>query len=118
MKKNVQKINDLNSLPEPFRSYWLDLIPNEKHLERNYKFYLVDGELYVSEDDSELLLHWTHLSCCGVANYMHDLNIKKNDKVPSLVRKNGEYLFYLVYGEYEVSAVSPEDGKSFVVYDG
>lgn len=118
MKKNVQEIKELTNLSEPFRSYWLDLIPNKKHLERDYKFYLVDGELYVSEDDSELLLHWTHLNCCGVANYMTHLNIKQNDELPSLVRKNGEYLFQLIYGDYEINAVSPEDRKSFVVYDG
>lgn len=71
--------------------------------------YLVDGELYAGEDDSELLLHWSHIAIGDDV---------KHEPFP-MVRTNGEYVFQIVRtADYETSAISLSDGKSFVVHDG
>jgi len=123
-KTVVGPITD-DQLPEPFKAYWTDQIPNRKHLDRPWKFYLVDGELYIEDtevDDNEdcLLMHWTTTCCCGVQIFMRNSGISVNLEVPTFVRKNGEYLFYAVSDaeNYETGIKSPIDGRYFTVHSG
>ena len=49
---------------------------------------------------------------------MYAIGQKEQRQFP-LVRNNGEYLFELKNtDDYEMSAISPIDGESFIVYDG
>jgi hypothetical protein len=130
-RKTVTLISNLKDLPEPFKTYWEDRVPDDDaelfgaghnhHLHRNYAFYLVDGELYIQdrEYNSELLHHWTQDSCAGISLYADSLGHPEHGAPFPYVRLNGEYLFECRQtASYETSVISPVDGKTFVVHDG
>ena len=114
-KKTVVAITE-NELPEPFNQYWNHSKPGEKLERPGWKFYLVDGELYILNDgDSRIMQHWSQSNCCGVAWFIHENKLKFEDF--PLVATNGEYLFQLHGGFYQMLARF-EDGSTEIVYDG
>lgn len=118
MKKTVVALDEAD-LPAPFCLYWHD-IPNR--LDRDYEFYLVDGELYIldirNEGDHPLLRHWTQVGCAGIALFMMDNGIPVNRAAP-YIHRDGTYLFEVVPSDdYETSVVHPETGELFCVHSG
>lgn len=112
-RKNAARITN-EQLLEPFRSYWLGLVPDHQPLTRHWQFYLVDGELYVQEQMGAPLIHWTQTSCDGVSCFRHAHNIERSN-LP-IVSENGEYLFALHYGENGFHATTA-DGKDFIIFN-
>jgi hypothetical protein len=111
-RKTVIPITE-NELPEPFKTIWFSL----NHMgEPKYKFLLIDGEVYMygSHENSRFVKHWTDSPHISLRKFVQDNGLLQN--LP-MVTRDGEYLFQLEYGFWEINAVF-EDGSKEVVYDG
>ena len=115
MKKSVRPIT-AEELPEPFRTYWF----SKERLNRNYNFFMIEGELYIQDNEYEptfLLHHWTLDSCAGIGCFLLQQRISERRDLP-YVGVDGTYLFEVIPSDSYETSVRWEDGRMEVVHSG
>lgn len=126
--KKVEKIENLENLPEPFKTIWSKATSDFGHngLRSYYEnkeisFYLVDEQLYYF-DGGEFLTHYLTISFLKLfKKYIKENKIelpKLKEGSPQILLENGEYLFHIYQEDYSTEACSPITGKLYRLHDG
>jgi len=96
-------------LLEPFRTHWFNEKTNYPGITRNYKFYLLDKEIYILDCSLKEVfpIHWSD-----------QYGGKQTTDKPHIICLCGNTTFTLRYGDYEIRARCSNCNVESVVYDG